>query len=216
MSIEQLYKRAEAAIYMADGYSKSRLDKDALDVAGMSALKNRIFLSEICSAPGTRYMEIGVYQGSTFVAALYKNNPEYALAIDNFSLFTEWGNNEEIFLANCKKLGLPKFEFVNSDCWSLDPKFKKKIKNINVYLYDGEHEFEDHRKALTYYYENLADEFIFIVDDWNYVPARDGTFAGFAENNIRVHHQWNLPAEGNGDVANWWNGYYVTICEKRK
>lgn len=216
MSIEKLYKRAESAIETAQARITNRLSKEALDVSGMSALKNRIFLSEIVSAPGVRYMEIGVYHGSTFIAAMYKNNPEYAVAIDNFSLFTDWDNNEKVFLENCKRLGIPEFDFSNSDCWNLDPKFKSKIKNINVYLYDGEHEFEDHRKALTYYYENLADEFIFIVDDWNYIPARNGTFAGFKENNIRVHHQWSLPAESNGDIENWWNGYYVSICEKRK
>lgn len=48
-----------------------------------------------------RYMEIGAWKGSTHISALYKNFPEYTIAIDNFS---QYEGTLEIFKENCKNI----------------------------------------------------------------------------------------------------------------
>lgn len=253
--IDSYISIVENAIKCADD-KKTKLTLEQFSVMGMSSYKVRIFLNEIIK-PSTRYLEIGVWAGSTFVAALHENSPECAIAIDNFSEFThetyaseikhdtsidqiiamaeeEASNNvyssKDTFFDNLKKNNIRNYSFINADCFNLISDDKESIKNINTYLYDGGHTAEDHRKALTYYYDNLSDIFILIIDDWNYDPVKVGTRLGIQETNLKIHKEWELPANSyhkqtingqeveifDGDRHQWWNGYYVAVCEKQK
>jgi hypothetical protein len=42
-------------------------------------------------------------------------------------------------------------------------------------MYDGNHTNESHYKSLTYFIDCLDDEFILIVDDWNWDVVRNAT-----------------------------------------
>lgn len=254
--IELYTYRVENAIKNADGLL-TKLGRDQFDVIGMSSTKVRIFLNEIIK-PDTKYLEIGVWAGSTFVAALHGNTPLSAIAIDNFSEFTDDINvntkkvnfetslediaklaEEEAlnpvqpssaFFDNLKKNNISNYKFINSDCFKLNPEDKESIKDINVYLYDGGHTAEDHKNALTYYLDNMSDIFILIIDDWNFPPVKEGTAIGLQETNLKIHKHWELPANSyrkvviddkeveifDGDASQWWNGYYVAVCEKQK
>jgi hypothetical protein len=57
---------------------------------------------------------------------------------------------------------------------------------------------------------------IAIVDDWNFPEVPLGTKAAFEKLNYRVLFEVVLPAQHNGDVANWWNGLYVAVIHKPK
>jgi hypothetical protein len=140
-------------------------------------------------------------------SALYGNNPVYATSIDNFATF---GGHETIFRNNMSDVGVP-YEFINDDCFNLKTKLDKKY---NIYFYDGEHYEQDQEKALTYYYDNLDDEFIFICDDWNFPSVPVGTFSGISKTNLKIVDHWTLKAKHNGDVENWWNGLWVAILKK--
>jgi hypothetical protein len=107
--------------------------------------------------------------------------------------------------------------FLNADCFNLTSEQKLCVPgNVNVYFYDGGHEAPEQKAALTYYDGTLADEFIFIVDDWNYEPARIGTRQAFEELGTIIHKEWELFSDHNGDTSSWWNGFYLAVCEKRK
>lgn len=210
--VENYIARVEKSIKNAvDGTTK--LSGLQFSIKGMSSKKNRVFLNELLGedSQNVNYLEIGTWLGSTFVSALYKNNLKSAIAIDNFSQFQ--GTLTE-FMTNCAKSEIIDFKFINADCFNLSGQEKSSIKDVNVYFYDGDHTHEDQRKALSYYIDTLQDVFIFIVDDWNHEPARTGTRAGLVETNIKVHKEWELPADFNGDRLNWWNGLYVAVCEK--
>jgi hypothetical protein len=208
--IVKLYiERVERAIEKAES-GETKLTDLQLKLHGMSSKKNRIFLNEIIY-PDTKYLEIGVWQGSTFISAMYNNKPDSAFAIDNFSQFQ---GAFDKFYNNCFDNKIPEFTFVNHDCFTLVEYDKKNIQDVNVYFYDGDHTEEDQRKALTYYLDNLAKYFIFIVDDWNHEPAKNGTKKGIEETKIKVHKEWELTAHGNGDINGWWNGWYVAVMEK--
>lgn len=193
----------------------SKLTPNILKIEGMSSDKVRHFLNNICTLPGTRYLEIGTYAGSTWVSALYKNEKtiEDAIAVDNWSQF---GGPRCKFMNNCKKfLKKSKYRFYTADCFKLNKKliFNKKI---NIYFFDGDHTEEDQELALTYFDDIFEDLFILIVDDWNHPPAKIGTRNAIENLNYDVLYSIELPSGGNGDRQRWWNGLYVALIKKTK
>ena len=216
--IKELVKGCQNSVRLTLELNRRNVTPEIMGINGMSAAKNRIFFNHLVSYPKARFLEVGVYHGSTFCAALAGNNPEYACAIDNYSQF---GGSEKVFKENAKKFVKAKFDFFNRDCFDLTAAQKKKLtgKNINIYHYDGPHSEEDHVKSITEFYDYLDDLFILVVDDWNEEVIRRGTFKGIAEKKIKVWWQLDLEAtiiDGNKDKAGWWNGVWVAVCQKRK
>lgn len=211
-NIQKYIDRVESAIINADSGSTKLTDKQ-LNLEGMSSNKNRIFLNELIKED-TNYLEIGTYKGSTFVCALYNNNPLNAYAVDNFSLSESYGGTEQAFLQTCADNQITKFNFFNEDSFNMKVESKNKIKDINVYFYDGEHGEIDQTKAITDFLDNMSDEFILIVDDWNWEAVKIGTYKGISQSKLKMHKMWELPAAYNGDKSQWHNGTFVAVLEK--
>lgn len=188
----------------------TKLNQHALQMSGMSSFKVRNFLNKLLEMPDSRYLEIGVWRGATFYSALLGNSPKYAVAIDNFSQFE---GSENIFQENLKDVGVP-FEFINSDSFMTQDKLQSK--KFNIYFYDGCHKEESQFKAIEYYYDNMDDEFIYLCDDWNGIEVRNGTRRAIEANKLSIIKEWDLPANYNGDLQNWWNGLWVSILRKNK
>jgi hypothetical protein len=186
----------------------TRLNDKALSMKGMSSKKVRNLLNKVVSYPNTKYLEVGVWNGSTFYSALYNNEPTYAVAIDNFS---EFEGQEKIFLDNISDIKT-KYTFINRDCFSVNKDiFEYKF---NVYFYDGGHSEEDQEKALTYYYECMEDTFLYICDDYNWERVQRGTKNGIEKCNINILEEKVILSKGNGDLDGFWNGIYIGILQK--
>jgi hypothetical protein len=186
----------------------SKLNDKALSLSGMSSKKVRNLLNKAVSYPNSKYLEIGVWHGSTLYSALYGNSPEYAVAIDNFS---EFGGQAQKFLNNTKDVGVP-FVFLDENCFSLDKSvFTNKF---NVYFYDGGHSELDQENALTYYYECMDDTFIYICDDYNWSRVKSGTSKGLEKCNLKVIEEATLVADYEGDPNSWWNGIWIALLQK--
>jgi len=203
----------------------SKLPQEVLDLEGMSSSRIRHLLNNIICLQGNtaRYLEIGVWKGSTTISALYNNTPEYHTAIDNFIQFN--GPRQE-FQKNCRTFldYENRVNFLDCDCFGINPA-DFKIKDINTYLYDGEHSYQSQYKAIANYYDTLANEFILIVDDYNWEEVQRGTQDVIRDKGIKVLYDVHLPAypvtkqgvwgpEITGDKVFWWNGYYVAHCTK--
>lgn len=189
---------------------KSKLSNDVLAIDGMSSAKVRHFLNNlIAKSEDVRYLEVGVWKGSTFVSALFENNYKYAVAIDNFS---EFGGPKQICISNLKKFNIT----ANKNATLICEKFEdvKLDKKFNIYFYDGNHTEESQIKAFEVVNDNLDDVFITIVDDWNHQRVKDGTRKAFEKLKYNVVKEWALHADKNGDKQNWWNGLYVAIIKK--
>lgn len=198
----------------------SKLPDEIISMEGMCGNKTRHFynnLLEHCPG-GARYLEIGTWMGTSLCSAMYGNKSNI-ICIDNFCQFS---GPKEQFLQNLEKYkGENNVTFIEENCWSVDPIFKEKI---NVYLYDGGHEYIDHYRALVHYYRCLDDTFVFVVDDWNWKPTRDGTFDSIRDLGLDVifKHEIRLtdddthtPPWGNGRQT-WHNGIGVFILSKKK
>jgi hypothetical protein len=167
---------------------------------------------------GARYLEIGTWMGTSLCSAMYGNSSN-VVCIDNFCQFS---GPKEQFLENLKKyIGINKVTFIEEDAWNVDvdSTFQEKV---NVYVYDGGHEYTDHYKALTHYYTCLDEEFVFVVDDWNWKPTRDGTFDSIRDLGlvVKFKHEIRLtdddshtPPWGNGRQT-WHNGIGIFILSK--
>lgn len=173
------------------GESKLTEDLNPHNLRGMSTFKVRHFLNNLCDLDNLNYLEIGTWQGSTLCSAMYQNKGVF-YAIDHFVKnfdHYEGCRVRDLLFENLSRLELrDKVEFFDCDCFNFN---LSNIKNkINVYFYDGEHSHKNQRDALLYYKPILADEFIFIVDDFRDrgadVPsgASKGTFTGIERGNF--------------------------------
>ena len=128
--------------------------RGALDIVGMSDAYGRHFLNNLLRAAGSRYLEVGTFKGSTLVAALAANEflVDRALAIDSYAFDTDsffFGRIPQSgdsvraeALANVDTFLDPRAadrrELRVADCFAVDA---ESIGRFNVYLYDGEHEY---------------------------------------------------------------------------
>jgi hypothetical protein len=193
----------------------SNLTPQILAMQGMSGIKTRHFYNNLCSLPHSRYLEVGSWQGSTLIASLYKNTTCAAVAIDNWS---EFGGPRENFNANVKRF-IPDawLHVIEADCFKADLDKRK----FNIYLFDGAHDFDSQRKAITYFYENLDMPCILIVDDWNWEKVRGGTFAGLKDVNATVVFQDHVQHTTDDShtprdiaAAEYWNGMGLFVLDK--
>ena len=195
---------------------RTKLDQQVFNINGMSTAEIRILLNELVQED-TRYLEIGIHRGSTFVSALYKNKYQSATAIDHFGGPMYGDDIINQFLKNCKTNIVNDFTLIRNDSFKLTSEQKSEIRDINFYFYDGGHSAKDHELALTYYYDNLASVFIFIVDDWVHDPAKEGTLKAIEKLNLKVHKKWEIgkpQRETNTPGLTWHNGLYLAVCEK--
>lgn len=204
--------------YDSNFIPRSKLYKSDLPlIRGMSTPEVRIFLNELIKKD-TNYLEIGLYTGSTFASALFENEFKSAIGIDTFEdFYNERGEQIlESFLLTCKSFKVDNFILIKNDSFKLNDDQKKTIEDINVYFYDGGHSYRDHYLALKYFYENLSEKFIFIVDDWTHPDAKNGTMFAIEHLKLKVHKQWIL-GKSQHDASpglNWHNGLYIAVLEK--
>ncbi len=182
---------------------RSKLTPEILALPGMSSAWNRHLLNNLCYG---NYLEIGVWHGSTFISAVYGNEVK-AFAIDNWSEFRDEANT---FHDNCKRFGI-EYEFFQCDAFEMD---LTKLPKIDVFFYDGDHNQDKSCKALTYFYPVLADEFLFIADDYDWRGVFDGIWQGIEESKLTVIYHYKLSAKVPNDKDTWWNGLGVFKLRK--
>jgi len=216
MNAEKLIYHVEDSIARALRH-QSWIDASILDINGMSTGVMRRLISNICHLPKAKpsYLEIGMWAGASFCAAINNNPTLSATGIENFS---QPFNNKnvraelEINIARYRS-GAREVRCVDADCFCAPI---KTTGPFDVYFYDGEHSFESQAKALPHWLHTMADLFLFMVDDTNWPCVHDGTEAGFKalEGKVRVLKQWTLKGEVADNDPVWHNGMELFVCEK--
>ena len=195
---------------------ESKLDEWVLDMQGMSGKCFRHFLNNLASKMrDCRYLEIGSWKGSTTIAFGYDNPHADMTICDNWSLF---GGPEKEFHHHLNRMHTQcrhnKISFHNEDFRKL-----KLYRKYNVYFFDGPHEEKDQFDGLHLMLKYMNDEFIFIVDDYNWVDrVQAGTKRAIRRNELTVLKSIELTTTcgGHGKDTRWHNGIGIFIMKKRQ
>jgi len=192
----------------------TRLPEDVLAIEGYSGKQYMRFINALLSSPTVkRYLEIGVWQGSTAVSALYENITKVKhFLIDNFS--QTFGNNAKDRLCdNFRKYLSVLPNLIERDCFGIDPATYG-IGDIDVYFYDGQHSEKDHFMSLKHFLSAMSKTFVFIVDDWNWDFVRKGTLDAMIDSGVEVLFKKEIRTEYEQDKEGWWNGCCVFVLRR--
>ena len=199
------------ACFQAAERGESKLTPAVLSVPGMTSIPIRHLLNCLGELHGCRYLEIEALYRATLVAASYENSGSFR-SVDNFSNFND-PDPQPILRANLNRFrDQCKCDFRELDCWRLPSELQPG--SVNVYFYDGDHEFESQRDALARFSDIFVDPFVLLVDDWNLDSVRMGTEAALEQLGWSVHKEWCRHTGYNGDAGTWWNGLFVAVIEK--
>lgn len=207
-------EKIKQAIEDADKLKSKLTISTAYDVPALASLRIRCLLNNLGEIT-TNYMECGVHRGGTFCSSVNNNpNIQNAFAIDNWASDHMGGQiHESQFMEAATKFTHQKtnLQVIKSDCFSVD--LSKVSVPIDTYLYDASHDYLDQLKALTYYYPVLADEFIYLCDDYDLLEVQEGTKDGIKETRLKVLFERYLVGNDH-DNDGWWRGYYVALLKK--
>jgi hypothetical protein len=194
---------------------KSKLTDEALRVPMLGSLQIRHLLNNLGSL-ATHYLEHGVHKGGSFCSAVFQNELLTATAVDCFASdqFNKVDPAMPIFMANAEKFLHPStsHELIVSDSFEVKP--EQIQMGIDLYYFDGDHAYESQRKALTHFKENMAEEFIYVVDDYMLDPVRTGTQDGIKDGGYEVLFEKELVTNSEYDNESWWRGIGLFLLRK--
>ncbi len=189
----------------------SKCTRHILEIDGMSGNMTRHLYNNLLSLQkedGTlvKYLEIGCWKGSSTLSALH-DNQVLTTVIDNWSEFS--GPRDE-FLANIAPYS--NVQMIEENSFHPDILTVLQYAPYDIYLYDGCHEVESHEKAITHFWDCLADTCIILIDDWNWEKVRVGTQRGFEKVNAKILYQTEVrnPEGRHG----FWNGCGIFLVQK--
>lgn len=200
----------------------SKLDPEVLKINGFATPTMRHLFSNLCNIQDCSYLEVGTFCGATFVSA-FNNNPIHAVGIDNFTQpFEQTGvvdqlrENMERWKETAKNVW-----FFKGDCFDLSSNDLRQLRDrrpFDVYYYDGEHSYDNQARALPAFFDLMADQFIHIVDDFQWDDVKRGTEDGMKvlAPRLKIEHEWHLNGERMHDDPIWWNGVAIYVCSKVK
>jgi hypothetical protein len=216
-NLEQLINHVNKSVDDANN-NISKLPASILDMDGMSGNKTRHLYNNICSLEGANYLEIGTWKGSSFISASYGNKVN-SIVIDNWA---EFNGPKDEFLSNVDKFCPDiKFNFIEKDCFQVnEDEIKSIYDSVDIYLYDGAHDYESQRKAITYYKNLFSKYVIIIVDDFrsdtpSWANVKKGTYDGIEESGLIIHHSEEIITHQESyGRSEYWNGFGLFVCEK--
>ena len=216
-SIDKIIDHVKQSVEKADN-NISNLPNSILNMEGMSGKKTRHLYNNLNNIQNINYLEVGTWKGSSFISSLYGNDIN-SLVIDNWSEFdgpkNEFFKNVETFCPN------KKYNFIENDFFKVELSDIFKIyDSIDIYLYDGSHDYDSQKKAITYIKNCLSQYSIIIIDDFrkdteSWSNVSKGTYDGIKESGLNILYEIERESrqEYNGNDE-YWNGFGLFVCEK--
>ncbi len=150
---------------------------------------------------GHAYVNVGVWNGFTFLAGCAGNPHQRCVGVDDFS---EFGGPRQEFMARFERARSTRHEFYDMDY----RRYFSEVHEgpIGLYLYDGSHDYEHQLQGL-----HSAEPFFtrgtrVFVDDTNLASARKATFEFIARSPFRYRVLFDLKTARNGHPT-FWNGF---------
>lgn len=199
--------RIESAIvdFDADDARLREVLNPLLPIRRMSTIANAAVLNTAVHEmdPGHAFVNVGVWNGFTFLAAMAANGEKACIGVDNFS---EFGGPKQDFLARFVEHRTPSHRFFDRDY--VDFFAAGLDRPLGVYLYDGEHGYENQYRGLMIADPFYAEDAIVIVDDTNLDRARDATLQFCADSRL----DWEVVFDRRTASARHptlWNGLMI-------
>lgn len=210
--LEQLKQIIDTAL---QGAGKSNLTQECIDSVGGFTSPNIRHLMNNLGAISNYYLECGSHVGSTLISTVLNNeNLKSAIGIDNFSLFDVHHNSKNDFIHNCEYYISGKYKLLEKDYFKVT---KEEVgEPIDLYLFDGAHDYESQKKGITYYSKFFADECIVVVDDFDWDEPQQGTWDGIREAGLKIKYAATLSSGVRSDCGErgFWNGLFVGLISK--
>lgn len=211
MTIEHIEQSIQKALR-----GESNLTEEELSIRGFSTPTMRHLWNNLCNtgSPLT-YLEAGLYCGATFCSSFNENT--VSIGIEDFSQDFGVPTVKDELAENFKRFN-PKAK----DAHVFDINFFEANKliypfPIDIFFYDGNHSEEFQAKALPHFFDNMADRFIYAVDDFNWPDVFNGTNKGLNElaDKITVERVWTLRGYNLQDDPVWHNGIALYLIKKK-
>ena len=189
-----------------------------IDIPGLTSTRVQSLINKLAKS-SSKYLEIGSYQGATAAAALSGNNL-HAYFVDTWQEAPQavregWETPSTNSLEEFKKnidphKGNNKVFISDSDMFKVNV---KSISDIDLFFYDGPHDFESTRNAVKYYSPVFANHSILIFDDANWTEVVQGAHKGILESGLKILYSKKVLNALESDTE-WWNGLYIVVVEK--
>lgn len=225
---DTLWARVVRAIRRTDTSTfDPRAPKRVLEIDGMSGTKFRIFINELLYRYTKTYLEVGVWKGSTFCNAIFGNlgTVSKAICVDDWSGFGgpkgDFLKNLDMALASDSKAA-DRVKVINEDFFKTKEVTDEDFRDCQIYFFDGPHKKEDHKKSITHVASKMSDEFILVVDDWNWLGVREGTLDGLEECGFKVYKSVEIRSSVDNEHVKdtkkaqkqWWNGCWIAVVSR--
>jgi hypothetical protein len=212
MTVHQCLQAAHAAT----GIDTS---KGFYSLNGMSGKRYRYFINALIGAlDDASYLEVGAWVGSTTCSAIHGNKVRATVIDDWRGRWEEW---RWLFDANLEKYKTPDADVtvIKSDFRAVD---YSSIGKFEVYMFDGPHEEKDQYDGVKIAQPALTDEYVLVVDDWNWNPVRVGTMTAIRDCGLRIEYVQEIRTtmdESHGALpggkSDWHNGVCVFVLSKK-
>ena len=204
------------SVRVANTLVTSVTSKFKTDVPGLSSPRIDKLLNELGKI-STSYLEVGCLGGRTFSSAI-SGNKLNAYAVDNWKegVAAENGDiditvTKEDFINNILPYkGENKIKVFNCDFIDVD---RSQIKDVDLFLYDGDHSFESTKLAVQYFAPTFSNECILLFDDANWDGVVDGALAGIEQAGLKIEYEKKM-LNSIEDETMWWNGLYIVVVKK--
>jgi len=194
---------------------KNVLSENISSIEGMSGqLYRRLINTLVSLTPDARYLETGSLKGSTICSAMY-NNKVTATCIENF----HW-DYRDLFYKNTQSVLTDDIQFrhIDSDFRAID---YNNIGKYNIYMFDGSHSERDQYDGVVMTQDALDNEYILIVDDWNWADVQNGTWDALRDLDaellskleIKTTDDYSYPKIAD-HFSDWHNGYLIAVIKK--
>jgi hypothetical protein len=149
------------------------------------------------------FVNVGIWNGFTFLSGIVGNQGKTCIGVDNFSQF---GGPRDAFLGRFRALASPAHHFFDMDY--RDYFAHHHTGEIGFYIYDGGHSYEDQLLGLRMAEPYFAEGCIVLVDDTNWSEPRQATLDFVAESRFGYELLLDRTTSSNAHPT-WWNGLMV-------
>ena len=203
----------------------TKLIPQILEIHGITSRRIKSLLNNICDMKSVVYLELGVFRGSTLIAAMYKNDIKKAYAVDNFNYdpiepgkYNEkgWPSIRRAFNDACIRYGL-------SDNLVLLEKAVQEVditeisEPVNVVFYDcWPAKTGNMVDNLKHVLGSLDSVFILIISEYSSKSTKTAATKFIEDNNLITHYTEELKTMGVRNANSWWSGIGIYVLEKAK